>query len=328
MKYLLLSITALLVFTGCSEKKFFEPENTNDNYNANKTEISSSIKSFNRSGATLEDGKFITKNGLSKISLPEDFDFLNISSDGKVLATNYKNKVLLGKKEIDVSGVVVAASLKDNKLALIYSDNKIELINIDTNKTIFKEYLTLSLANDTRITNPLFMGNLILYPSLNGRIVVVSSLTNQIIKNISVDPNSEFNNITFIDIIKDSQTLIAATSSKIVSISSKEIITKKYEIRDVIINKNNVYIATIDGQIIKLNEQLKEIAKKKYKYSKIYTLAYSDSLYALESQGFLINISNDFESEKIYEFDFDNEEKVIGIDNKIYFESDYITLPK
>jgi hypothetical protein len=328
MKYLLLSITALLIFTGCSEKKFFEPQDVNDELKTNKSEISSSIKSFNRSGATLEDGKFITKNGLSKISLPENFDFLNVSSDGKVLATNYKNKVLIGEKQIDVSGPVIAASLKNNKLALIYSDNRLELINIKTNKTLFKEYLAISLANDTRITNPFFMGNLILYPTLNGRIVIMSALSNQIIKNISVDPDSEFNNIIFLDIIEESQTLIAATSSRIVSISSQDILRKKYEIRDVITNDNNVYIATIDGQIIKLSDSLEEIAKKKFKYSKIYTLAYSDSLYALESQGFLINISEDFKSDKVYEFDFNNEEKVIGIDDKIYFESDYITLPK
>jgi hypothetical protein len=47
-----------------------------------------------------------------------------------------------------------------------------ELIDINTDKTLFKEYLPLSLANDTRISNPLFMGNLILFPSLNGKVII------------------------------------------------------------------------------------------------------------------------------------------------------------
>lgn len=328
MKYLFLSLTALLIFTGCSEKKYFEPKNVSDDLNIKQSEVSSSIKTFNRSNATLKDGKFITKDGISKISLPENFVFLNTSDDGKILATNHKNKILIDKKEVEVSGIVVAASLKNGKLALIYSDNKLELIDINIDKILFKEYLTISLANDTRITNPFFMGNLILYPTLNGRIVIISSISNEIVKNISIDPEGEFNNIIFLDIIEDSQTLIAATANKVVSISSKEILSKKYELRDVIINNSNVYIATIDGQIIKLSDNLKEVSKKKYKYSKIYALAFSDSLYAVESQGFLIKISEDFKTEKIYEFDFDNEKKVIAIDNKIYFDSEYITLPK
>ena len=56
-------------------------------------------------------------------------------------------------------------------------------------------------------------------------------------------------------------------------------------------------------------------------------MAYGSSLYAVESQGFLINISDDFKTDTIYEYSFDNEKRLIAIDNKIYFNSDYITLP-
>ena len=83
----------------------------------------------------------------------------------------------------------------------------------------------------------------------------------------------------------------------------------------------------IDGQIIKLNATLDQVAKKKYKYAKIHALAFSDSLYAVESQGFLINIDENFDKDVIYDFSFDNEERMIAIGNKIYFGSDYITLP-
>ncbi|WP_108064005.1 hypothetical protein [Poseidonibacter lekithochrous] len=327
MKYLLISLTALFLFTGCSNKKYFEPEDVNDELKVEKKDLSDSIKSMNRIGATLEDGTVITQYGVSKFKLPENFDFINLTNEGDVIATNNKDSVLIGKNEILVKNVVVAAALKDEKLALVYSDNSIELIDINTKKTLYKEYLQSSLANDSRITNPYFMGNLILFPTLNGKVIIVSSLNNESVKNIAVDPKGQFNNVIFLDVLKDSQTLITATPNKIVSISTKEILAKEYEIRDVIVNGEFVYVATIDGQIIKLTSSLVEVAKKKYQYSKINALAYTDSLYAIESQGYIINIDEEFVRDEIYEFDFNNEDRLIVIDNKVYFDEDYITLP-
>lgn len=327
MKYILVSLLSVFLFTACSGKKYFEPEDTSSNIELNEKSIPATIKSFNKIGATLEDNKVITKNGISQNELPEGFEFLNLTEDGRIIATNYIDKVLIGNQERKVSEVVVAASLRNEKLALIYSNNSMELIDINTNKTLFKEYLPISLANDTRITNPFFMGNLILFPSLNGRVIIVSSVNNEAVRNISVDPDSQFNNIIYIGVIESNQTLIVASPNRVVSISPRDVISKEYDLRDIIVNNNDIYIATIDGQIIKLNATLDQVAKKKYKYAKIHALAFSDSLYAVESQGFLINIDENFDKDVIYDFSFDNEERMIAIGNKIYFGSDYITLP-
>ena len=327
MKYIILSLLSLFLFTACSSKKYYEPEKTSSNINLNKESISSSISSINKIGATLENKKFITKNGISNFQLPEGFDFLNTTEDGRVIATNYIDKILIGKEEKQLKDVVVAASLKNEKLALVYSNNTIELLDVNTLKTLFKEYLPLSLANDTRITNPYFMGGLILFPTLNGKVIIVSATNYESVKNISVDPDSEFNNIISLNVIESTQTLIVASPNKIVSISPKEILSKDYEIRDIIVNKEDVYLSTIDGQIIKLTGNLDIVAKKKYKYAKIHALAFTDSLYAVESQGFLININEDFKEDIVYNFSFDNEKRMIAIGNKIYFDSKYITLP-
>jgi len=327
MKYFLISLSAIILFAGCSGKKYFEPEDTSSNIELNKESISASIVSMNKIGATLDNNKVLTKNGISSFELPEGFEFLNTTEDGKIIATNYKNKILVGDQEKIVKDVVVAASLRNGKLALIYSNNTIELIDFNSNKTLFKEYLPISLANDTRITNPYFMGNLILFPTLNGKVIIVSATNNESVKNIAVDPDNEFNNIISLNVIESTQTLIVASPNKVVSISPKEVLSKEYDVRDIVINKENVYIATVDGHIIKLTANLEEVAKKKYKYAKIHTLAFTDSLYAVESQGFLINIKEDFSQDTIYNFSFDNEERMIGIGNKIYFDSKYITLP-
>jgi len=327
MKYLLISLATLLVFTGCSTKKYFEPEDVDNDLQVEVKSLPSSIKTMNRDGATLESNEVVSKFGLSKFQLPENFVFVNLTDDGRVIATNNKDKILVGQKEIEVKNVVVAASLKKDKLALIYSDNSIEIKNFNTNKTLFKEYYTVSLANDTRVTNPYFMGNLILFPTLDGKVVIVSQRSNQAVKNISVDPKGQFNNIVFLDVDKPTQTLITATANKIVSISPKQILSKEYEIRDIVLKDEFIYLATIDGQIIKLNLSLKELAKKKYKYSKIHALALTDALYAFESQGYVIKINKEFTKDEVLEFDFDNEERMIVIEDKLYFEDNYIKLP-
>lgn len=208
MKSILLSIVAVALFTACSGKKYYEPEETSSNIELNKKSMSSSIKSMNRVGATLEDNEVITKQGISTFKLPEGFEFLNFTDDGKVIATNYVDKILIGERERTVKDVVVAAARKDEKLALIYSNNSMELIDVNTDKTLFKEYLPLSLANDTRISNPLFMGNLILFPSLNGKVLILSSATNEVVRNISVETDSEFKNIISLEVEKKSESLV------------------------------------------------------------------------------------------------------------------------
>ena len=229
MKSILLSIVAVALFTACSGKKYYEPEETSSNIELNKKSMSSSIKSMNRVGATLEDNEVITKQGISSFKLPDGFEFLNFTDDGKVIATNYVDKILIGERERTVKDVVVAAARKDEKLALIYSNNSMELIDVNTDKTLFKEYLPLSLANDTRISNPLFMGNLILFPSLNGKVLILSSATNEVVRNISVETDSEFKNIISLEVEKKSESLIVANPNKIVSISARDVISKDYE---------------------------------------------------------------------------------------------------
>lgn len=327
MRYIISAIFIIFVFNACSGKKYFEPEELSKGLNLEKNSIKSDIKSMNKIGATLDDNKIITKEGISSFELPEGFEFINLTNDGKIIATNYIDKILIGNEERVVKDVVIAASVKDNKLALIYSNNTIELIDMSNNKTLFKEYSTLSLANDTRITNPYFMGNLILFPTLNGKVIIVSGINNESVKNIAVDPDNEFNNIISLNVIESTQTLIVASPNKIVSISPKEILSKSYDLRDIIVKGQDIYIATIDGQVIKLTANLEEVSKKKYKYAKIHALAFTDSLYAIESQGYLININDDFNSDTVYDFSFDNEDRMIVIGNRVYFGSKYITLP-
>jgi hypothetical protein len=322
MKHLLILISAIVLFTACSKKQYFEPEDTSS-FNQDSKSISSSIKSFNRDGATLDNGQFISSKGVSDIKLSEGFEFLNLN-EGKVISTNIKDKIFVGSKEIVTNTAVVAASMKDDILALVNSDNSIMAYDLRDGKILFKEYLSKSLANDTRIAAPFFMSNLILFPTLDGKILVVSAQNYKVVRNIIVDADNKFNNIIYLNVVNN--TLIAASSKKVISVGDGVLNVKEYDLRDIISHGNDIYLATIDGQIIKTDIMLNALALKKYKYAKFYALAFGSSIYALESQGYLINISEDFKTDKIYDYSFDEEDKVIVFDDTIYIHDEYIKL--
>jgi len=321
MKTLLLTLSALLILSGCAGKQYFEPEDT-ESYEGEVSSIQSDIQSFNRSGATLENGYYLSKDGVSQNTLPEGFEFINYSNN-TLIATNNKDKILLNDEIIEINDVVVAASIENDNLALVFSNNTIALYNLKEKRIIFKEYYQESIANDIRITNPLFMNNLILFPTLDGKVIVVSKSENKSVKTIVVDPDSSFNNIIYLDVLQD--TLIAATNNKVIAVGTGNLNVRSYEIREIIARNSNIYIATIDGQLIKLDLDLNELGSKKYKFAKFYALAYKDALYALESQGYLIKVDDDFINDTVYDFSFSKDAKAITIGDKIYFEDNYIT---
>lgn len=323
MKHLLFLAGLVFILAGCSTKEFYEPEDTIGDYNAPTTSLTGDIISMNKDGATLDSGEIITKRGVSNFQIAENYHFLNVS-DGVVISTNKKDSIMLDKRIIKTNGVVVAASLKGNRLALVFSDNSIQIYDTLSEKILLKEYFTHSLVNDTRIANPYFMSNITLFPTLDGKVVVVSDSNNKVIKNIVVDADGQFNNIIFLDVIND--TLVAATANKVISVGEGILNIKNYQVRDIISKDNFIYIATIDGQVIKTDISLNIINRKKYRFAKFYALAYGTSLYAVESQGYLINISNDFRTDKIYDFSFNEEKKVIALDNTIYYDDEYIIL--
>lgn len=322
MKHLLLLASALLLFTACSKKQYFEPEDTYS-FSKDSKDIGSSIKAFNKDGATLENNQFISKEGISNIKLTEGYEFLNIS-ENKIISTNNKDRVKVGDKEIITNSVVVSATLKDDILAILNSDNSIMAYDLRDDKIVLKEYFTKSLANDVRIAAPYFMSNLILFPTLDGKIIVVSLQNYKIVRNIIVDANGQFNNIIYLNVVNN--TLVAASANKIISVGDGVLNIKDYSLRDIISHENDIYLATIDGQIIKTDISLNVMDRKKYKFAKFYALAFGDSLYALESQGYIVNISNDFKSDKIYDYSFDEEDKVVVLEDTIYIDNRYIKL--
>lgn len=327
MKTLAYSLIIGLLFTGCGSKQYFEPEDTQGDYHAQEQNLGSDIKTFNNDGATLENNKFISKDGISSFSLKEGYSFIN-SNDGVVLAANDEGSLLIinGNKEEEIKfdKNIVSASIKGDLLALGFFDNSIIIYDKAAKQIKYKEYFAESMINDIKIANPKFMETVLLFPTLDGKVVIIDLNKKSVIQTINIDPESEINNIIFLDTIDD--TLITATPSRIFTFTNGNVKVIDIDIKNIIVHGSFIYVATVDGWIIKYNYNLLELAKLKFKFAKFHSLGFGTSLYALESQGYMIKMNEFLTEHEILDFSFDEDEKVIMINNKIYFENSSIEL--
>ncbi len=324
MKYIITLFIALLTFSGCSSKKHFEPSNVIDEINLSVSNMSDSIKSFKLdSGVSLKDGTVITKEGKLDQKLSNGFNILNYN-DNKVIAVN-NNTILLDNDKITFSNEAVAATLKNNILAIVFIDNSIAMYDVASKKIVFKDYYDHSFLNDIKIANPYFMDDVILFPTLDGKVVVVDVNSKKVIRNIVVSSDGDIKNIIYMGVISD--TFIAATNNKILSLGSGNVKTEDFDISSIVISKSNIYISTIDGKIIKLDSSLNELGSKKYKFAKIFAMVHTDGyIYALESEGYIIAIDDTFSKDTVYEFEFDNKEYAIAVGDTIFFDNKYIEI--
>ncbi|MEA2050587.1 MAG: hypothetical protein U9O56_07640 [Campylobacterota bacterium] len=327
MKKLYFLVFIVVLFSACSSKQYYEPKDVDSDYDKSVRYLDSDIKETTPYGLTLENNNMISKNGIVDINY-SGFNFLN-DNNNTILAADLDNTVLV-KNENSINKYkfkkdIIAASIKKNLLAMVSIDNSISLFDTDTKEVRFKEYFKKSSINDIKIAAPMFLSTVILYPTLDGKVSVFDIKSNKIVKTINIDPSNDINNIIFLGAIGD--TLVAATNNKLFSFAKNKINVKDFDITNVLINNNKIFITTLDGRVIKFDEELNIIKSKKFKYAKFYILAgINDNIYTLESQDFLIKMDNNLENETIYNFSFDENENVKVINNKLYFEDEYITL--
>jgi len=315
------------LFVGCSSKKYYEPKKSVDS-KFKIFDLKQPILDKTSIGATLKDFSYISKDGV-KTKIKNNYKFLNSSNNTEIFA-NTSDKVLIkthtDTQIIQFKVAIVGATLKDNILATIGTDNSLALYDIKSKQFILKEYRKASVLNDIKIANPIFLNTLVLYPTLDGKIVIVDKIKKKIIKTINLDPNNTINNIIFLTTLEDDG-LVAATSKKLFSFIDGKVNIKDIDIKDIVVDDNFIYLTTLDGEVRKYDKTLKKIASKKFKFAKFYTIAVGKKIYLLESQDYLIQLDKNLTNSVIYDFSFDEDKKVISIKNKIYFDNNYIVLP-
>jgi len=172
-----------------------------------------------------------------------------------------------------------------------------------------------------RITAPRFLNDLVLFPTLDGKIVIVNAQTKELVRKIIVSSEEYFNNIIYFNIVDD--VLYAATPYKIYSLGAKESrIT--LETRNVVVNDKGVWAATKQGEIIALTHKLQVINKQKFNFAHFLGMVVTDqAVYVAEREEYIIILPLDVESFKVFDFDLE-EGYFFTSEEGFYFGDEYI----
>ena len=331
MKYIkyLLPILALLILSGCGTKRQnFEPTSLSGEIDYDGS-LPANIIDVVRGGATLENGQIITKTGLIDVKLPEGYTFLGDSNE-RYLATSQcsdliivdKNSAVFYEKKFD--SVVASASLKDDMLAIVLGDNSVQLIDIKTDKVLYKKSGDKVYAHDSKIAAPYFLTSLLVFPTLDGKLLIIDLKKNKLLRDVVVKSEKFFSNVIYLDVIGDR--LVAATKQRVVSINPKSMAFLDEEVKDVIILENRVLVFTKDGRVILTDADLKVIKSKKFKFAAFVGTIHGEFVYIIERGGFLIATDLNLITSNIYELPDEIESFVFTTDDKLFYEDNYFKL--
>lgn len=322
-------LALLLVVSGCGTKRqYFEPEALAGKVSYDGS-LPGSIVDAVRDGATLSNGQVITKKGLSNVLLPEGFVYLGEDQGRYVAASKCgalqiidASKKVLFTKECSVS--VASASLKANILALVLGSNELILIDINDGKEMMHLKQDNVYVLDSRIAAPYFLGDLIVFPTLDGKLVIVDAQSKKPIRDVVVSNEKFFGNIIYLQVLGDR--LVAATKSKVVSISPKSISFLEKEVKDVIVLENRIFVFTKDGSIILSDADLRVMKERKFPFATFAGTIYGDFIYMIEKGGYVIATDLDLVSTNVYQLPDEIESHIFTTGDALYYKDHFFKL--
>jgi hypothetical protein len=324
-----LPIVATLFFSGCSHKEVYKPENVKGEWR-NAGHMSGSISQATQSAALLDNGRLLTKNGEKNIKIPENYRLVNANDDWVITASPDGNLVLFpedgsnAKVTFELKRTIAAASIQDDTVAILFTNNEMALYSLESKKLLFKESSSAPIAVDSRIVNPYFLKELVLFLTLDGKIVIVNSETKQVLRSVVVSTDEYFNNITYLNVIDNN--LVASTGSAILALSQKEA-REKYEIRNIAYAADGIWLTTKQGEVIALSPTLQFKAKKKFPFAHFVGISVqNDRVYALEQGGYMIALTKNLLTYDVYDIDMDSDNKIFLGDGRFYFDDRYINI--
>ena len=325
---LLVLSLSIVFFSACSSKRVYEPEDTVDDW-PKQGSINDAIIDVTANVALLENRKVLAKDTTIDVEIEETYRLLS-SSDGWILSSTIDGKLnlqFIGDASLDVkfdlAKTIASASIKDDILAVLFADNEMALYSISSKELLLKEQGGNTLAVDSRIVNPYFMNDLVLFSTLDGKVIIINSKSKKKLRTTIVSSEDNFNNIIYFNIVENK--IIAATSHKILSMSQKEI-REKYEIRNIAYSDKSIFITTKQGEIVSLTSDLQLNGKLKFPFAHFLGLIVKDDkVYALEKEGYLIEVPTDMSTYSVY--DADVEDGFVFVSDEVFFVNDeYISV--
>ena len=328
MKQYLFLALAVLVFSACSTKEVYKPKVVADDWD--KTEsISDDIIDTAANVALLDNRHVLTKKGETNIVIPENQRVVSLSN-GKIISASIDGNVTVSdlesgaKESYMLKKTIAAASIKDNILAVVFANNDIALYDTDEKSLIFKEQSGKAIANDRRIVNPYFFNDLVMFPTLDGKTIIVKVDAKKRLRTSIISSEPYFNNVIYFKLADNK--LLGATSYKLLVLSKKEL-RQKYEIRNVGVDSDRIYVTTKQGEVIALTQDLQVESKIKFPFAHFLgMIAYKDKLYILEKEGYLIVVDKSNFDYTVHEVDIDEDAFVFVGDDVFYVEDEKIIL--
>lgn len=323
--YFSIFLLSVAIFSGCSSKEYYSPEVVKADWDKQEF-LDETIIRTTADGAVLENGQILTKEGVQTFTLPEGYAYVG-QSDGWIIASKVNGELLLQsiadqttEIRLDLKKTIAGATVKGDRIAVLFSNNEMALYTLSTKELILKESGNAPIAVDTRIVNPYFLNELVLYLTLDGKIVIINSDTKQVLRSMLVSSEENFNNIIYFNVIDN--VMVAATGYRLFSLSEKER-REQYEMRDVIFSDEGIWITTKEGEVVSLTPSLQLKAKRKYPFAHFLGMIMTkEKLYLLERQGYMIELSKDLSESNVYELNIDDGYVYVG--NKAFYVNDVI----
>ncbi len=318
-----LAIAVVLFFSACNTKRVFEPEVVGDDWEKygqmDKTIVDTSLNV-----ALLSDGSVLTDDGVVKMQVREAERVISYINGWVLTSTIDGNLTLTSSEDIskienfELHKTVASASIKDDTLAVLFADNELALYSVKTKKAFFKDQGAESLALNRKIENPYFLNDLVVFSTLDGKVIIVNAKTKKKLRTVIVSAEDNFNNIIYFKMIDNK--IVAATGYKILAVSDKEV-RAKYDIRTMTYDGSNIYVATKQGEIVSLTPDLKLVGKIKFPFAHFLGMISSeDKLYILEREGYVIVLDKNMKDYTVHEADV--EDGYIFVTNKAFYVND------
>jgi len=313
--YLLISVSVIL-FSACSTKEVYKPAVLSSDWDYT-SDMQSPLVDRASNVALLENGHVLSKEGELDVSVASGYRVIGLdkkylisaSIDGNLSVVSLDTKQ---KEEIALKKTVAAASVKDGLLAVVFANNDIALYDLASKNILFKEQGGKAIVNDMRIVNPYFLEELVLFATLDGKIIVVNTKLKKRLRTIIVSSEDYFNNIIYFNIIDNK--ILAASSYKVLAMAQKEL-RQKYEIRNILFDGSLIYITTKEGEVVALTPTLQVDSKIKLPFAHFLGMIdHKGKLYILEKEGYMIVVDKQTFAYTVHEVDMDDGFVFVGKD--------------
>ena len=331
MKQFVLVTIAILLFAGCSGKKYFEPTQTYEPVNGAVYGHNGKSVYLTRDGVTFDNGTYISKKGVGLLKLPAGYHYLGESPAQVLAADGRGNLIFIGKKskktlhKVTFDVPVVSAAIKSGKIVYLLQDNTFGIYRLSDKEKLVESKSDEAFAVDARIASPVFVDNLAVIPTLDGKLLILDMDSPEDAKVIYVSSKTKLNNIIYLSRLGN--ILVAATPSRVMIIGSAEGEFSE-GISEVSISNNAIYVFTKAGEIVKFSPSLKELARKKFKFAHFSAAtAFGGRVYAMDQKGSLIVMDGSLKKYRIYEVG-DIEDFAFASGHKFYKDNKVISLDK